>query len=123
MPASAILIGPVELFAVVAARRLWGSYLDSSRALFFVDHSGVHAACVSGTSRDTVWRSLLVEFERADAVPMIGWIARVPSASNPSDAPSRGSSNFPFWGTCSRDHPSCCMSGELLSPLELKRDV
>ena len=117
------LIGPVELFAVVVARRLWGSYLDSSRALFFVDHSGVHAACVSGTSRDTVWRSLLVEFERADAVPMIGWIARVPSASNPSDAPSRGSSNFPFWGTCSRDHPSCCMSGELLSPLELKRDV
>ncbi|CAE6964726.1 SLC24A2 [Symbiodinium natans] len=70
------LIGPVELFAVVVARRLWGSYLDSSRALFFVDHSGVHAACVSGTSRDTVWRSLLVEFERADAVPMIGWIAR-----------------------------------------------
>ena len=48
------LIGPVELYAVVTARKVWRSFLNSARALFFVDHSGVHAACVSGTSRDSV---------------------------------------------------------------------
>ena len=52
------LIGPVELYAVVRARRVWGSFLNQARVLMFVDHSGVHAACVSGTSKDPVWRSL-----------------------------------------------------------------
>ena len=50
-----------------------GTYLNGSRVLLFVDHSGVHAACVSGSSKDPIWRSLLVEFERADANPMMGW--------------------------------------------------
>ena len=82
------LIGPVELYAVVCARRVWGSFLNHARVLIFVDHSGVHAACVSGTSKDPVWRSLLIELECADADAMMGWIARVPSPSNPADAPS-----------------------------------
>ena len=93
------LIGPVELYAVVCARRVWSHYLNRERVLFFVDHSGVHAACVSGTSKDPIWRSLLVELECADADAMMGWIARVPSPSNPADAPSRGSADFPIFGT------------------------
>ena len=84
------LIGPVELYAVVCARRVWGSFLNHARVLIFVDHSGVHAACVSGASKDPVWRSLLIELECADADAMMGWIARVPSPSNPADAPSAG---------------------------------
>ena len=67
------LIGPVELYAVVCARRVWGNHLNGSRVLLFVDHSGVHAACVSGSSKDPIWRSLLVELECADADPMMGW--------------------------------------------------
>ena len=83
------LIGPVELYAVVCARRVWSRFLNRERVLLFVDHSGVHAACVSGTSKDPIWRSLLVELECADADAMMGWIARVPSPSNPADAPSK----------------------------------
>ena len=108
------LIGPVELYAVVCARRVWGSHLDGSRVLLFVNHSGVHAACVSGSSKDPVWRSLLVELECADANPMMGWVARVPSPSNPADAPSRASTDFPVFGECSRDEPTCCFTGEAL---------
>ncbi|CAE7474182.1 unnamed protein product, partial [Symbiodinium sp. CCMP2456] len=112
------LIGPVELYAVVTARRCWKRFLDGARALFFVDHSGVHAACVNGSSHDKLWRGLLLKLESADAFPMIGWYARVPSQSNPSDAPSRGSCNFPIWGTVMRDHPLCCFSDAPLSPLD-----
>ena len=111
------LIGPVELYAVVTARALWKKFLDGARALIFVDHSGVHAACVNGSSHDRLWRQLLTKLEIADSVPMIGWYARVPSQSNPADAPSRGSCDFPTWGTLTREHPRCCISGELLSPL------
>ena len=89
------IIAPVEFYAVVVARRLWKKFLDSSRSLIFVDHAGVHAACVSGASRDKVWRSLLLELELCDCVPMIGWYAGVPSPSTP--APCKGSRDFPVW--------------------------
>ena len=115
------LIGPVELYAVVCARRVWAKFLNRARVLLFVDHSGVHAACVSGTSKDPIWRSLLIELERADADAMLGWIARVPSPSNPSDALSHGSADFPTFGACSRDEPSCCFTGRALSPLEVEK--
>ena len=115
------LIGPVELYAVVCARRVWATYLNRSRVLLFVDHSGVHAACVSGSSKDPIWRSLLVELECADADPMMGWVARVPSPSNPADAPSRASADFPVLGECSRDEPTCCFTGASLSPLEVEK--
>ncbi|CAE7739579.1 unnamed protein product [Symbiodinium sp. CCMP2592] len=111
------LIGPVELYAVATARLLWREYLDFAKGIFFIDHAGVHAACVNGSSHDRLWRLILLKLEEADAKPMIAWYARVPSQSNPADPPSRarGSSLFPVWGTCSRDHPKCCISGELLS--------
>ena len=83
------LIGLVELYAVVLARFVWGDFLDNRRAMFFIDHVGVLSALIKCSSRDELWRSLLVSLEKADAVPCIGWYARVPSQSNPSDPPSR----------------------------------
>ncbi|CAE7635303.1 unnamed protein product [Symbiodinium sp. CCMP2592] len=109
------LIGPVELYAVTTARLLWREYLDFAKGIFFIDHAGVHAACVNGSSHDRLWRLILLKLEEADAKPMIAWYAHVPSQSNPADPPSKGSGLFPVWGTCSRDHPKCCISGELLS--------
>ena len=76
------LIGPTELYAVVLARRLWSSFLDGSRCVFLIDHTGVLAACIKGSSRDALWRSLLIHFEVADSCPCIPWFARVPSPSN-----------------------------------------
>ncbi|CAE7236545.1 unnamed protein product [Symbiodinium sp. CCMP2592] len=70
------LIGPVELYAVTTARLLWREYLDFAKGIFFIDHAGVHAACVNGSSHDRLWRLILLKLEEADAKPMIAWYAR-----------------------------------------------
>eukprot|EP00439_Symbiodinium_sp_Y106_P021621 s7722_g2.t1 len=108
------LIGLVELYAVVLARFVWGDFLDNRRALFFIDHVGVLSALIKCSSRDELWRTLLVSLEKADAVPCIGWYARVPSQSNPSDLPSRGLWSFPMCEQAIRDSPSYFLTSELL---------
>ncbi len=113
------LIGPTELYAVVAARAMWDEWLAGIRSLFFVDHNGVLASCVKGSSRDAVWRRLLLCLERHDAgVPCDAWWGRVPSPSNPADAPSRGSSAFPILGTCTRVDCVCPLTGLLLHSVD-----
>ena len=99
-------IGPTELLAVVTARILSARFLNGARTFFFIDHSGVISACIKGNSKDESWRDLLLAFERADSeVPMLPWYARVPSISNPADAPSRGSCDFPKRGKFSLERP------------------
>ncbi|CAE7732569.1 unnamed protein product [Symbiodinium sp. CCMP2592] len=58
------LIGLVELYALVLARFAWGSLLDDRRVLYFIDHVGVLSATINCTSRDELWRSLLVHLEK-----------------------------------------------------------
>ena len=102
------LIGPTELYAVIVARHVWSRFLDNIRSMFFIDHSGVLSSCIKGTSRDSEWRKLLLAFERIDSgSPSLTWYARVPSQSNPSDPPSRGSSDFPTFGSVTCDGASC----------------
>ena len=86
------LIGQVELYAVVLARGHWSSWIDNERTVFFIDHAGVVGACISGNSREKTWRELLVLLEDYDSKsPCVSWFTRVPSQSNISDGPSRGS--------------------------------
>ncbi|CAE7434723.1 unnamed protein product, partial [Symbiodinium sp. CCMP2456] len=109
------LIGPTELYAVVAARGVWKRFLDNERAIFFVDHSGVLSAMIKGSSRDDVWRSLLLHYEHFDAeCPTIPWFARVPSKSNPGDGPSRSEWRFPVFGSFHQDDLQCFISGKAL---------
>ncbi|CAE7256827.1 unnamed protein product [Symbiodinium sp. CCMP2592] len=108
------LIGLVELYALVLARFVWGRLLDDRRVLYFIDHVGVLSATINCTSRDELWRTLLIHLEKADARPCIGWYARVPSQSNPADPPSRGCWIFPMCEHAIRDHPACFATGELL---------
>ena len=66
------LIGLVELYAVVLARFVWGDFLDNRRAtLFFIDHVGVLSALIKCSSRDELWRTLLVSLEKA-----LHWMVR-----------------------------------------------
>ncbi|CAE7387257.1 unnamed protein product, partial [Symbiodinium sp. CCMP2456] len=83
------LIGLVELYALVLARFVWKDYLDHQRALFFLDHSGALASAIKCSSRDELWRELLLQLEIADKGSCIAWYARVPSASNAADPPSK----------------------------------
>ncbi|CAE7679056.1 RE2 [Symbiodinium sp. CCMP2592] len=92
------LIGPVEMYAVVCAREAWAKHLDMQRVTMYVDHSGVLASLVKGSSKDPLWRQLLLIFESCDAEAMLPWFSRVPSASNPADPPSRAKSIFPVRG-------------------------
>ena len=110
------VIGQTELYAVVAARILWKRFLDDARAVFFVDHTGVLSACINGVSTDTSWRQLLLHLEMADeAAPCLSWIARVPSASNPSDAPSRGHwGELKALGSFEYDAVTCFVTGRAL---------
>ncbi|CAE7623604.1 bath-40 [Symbiodinium necroappetens] len=102
------LIGPTELYAVIVARHVWSRFLDNTRSMFFIDHAGVLSSCIKGTSRDSEWRKLLLAFEKIDSSsPSLTWYARVPSQSNPSDSPSRGSSDFPTFGSVTCDEASC----------------
>ena len=85
--------------------------------MFFVDHGGVLAALISGSSKDSIWRHILLKIEKSDAAtPCLAWYARVASASNISDGPSRGEwsvlKDFEF----ERDHPKCFLTGEKLRP-------
>ena len=84
------LVGQVEMYAVLRARSCWANALDGPRVIFFVDHRGVLAACISGSSKEDAWRKLLCALERAAVHPALQWFSRVPSHSNISDGPSRG---------------------------------
>ncbi|CAE7218152.1 unnamed protein product [Symbiodinium sp. CCMP2592] len=61
------LIGPVEMYAVVCAREAWAKHLNMQRVTMYVDHSGVLASLVKGSSKDPLWRQLLLIFESCDA--------------------------------------------------------
>ncbi|CAE7763142.1 unnamed protein product [Symbiodinium sp. CCMP2592] len=114
------LIGPVEMYAVVCAREAWAKHLDMQRVTMYVDHSGVLASLVKGSSKDPLWRQLLLIFESCDAEAMLPWFSRVPSASNPADPPSRAKSIFPVRGQVCRVSPRCPIKGNATIDLLLK---
>ena len=59
--------------AVAVARVLWKEFLGLQRVIFFVDHGGVLACAIKGTSKEKTWRGLLLKFEHADfGGPCIG---------------------------------------------------
>ena len=113
------VIGQTELYAVLIARTLWADHLNDSRCIAFVDHTGVHSACINGSSSDKAWRALLMHLEAADEEkPSLMWYHRVPSASNCADAPSRGRwDELAFLGRWERDRPLCPVTSELLKDL------
>ena len=114
------LIGPTELLAVVVARATWQRWLDTQRAIFFIDHAGVLAAGIKGKARDQEWRRLLLALEKADEHPCLAWYTRVPSPSNAADPPSRGSVDFPVKGfLTTRDSPNCPFTGLALPAYEM----
>ncbi|CAE7218164.1 unnamed protein product [Symbiodinium sp. CCMP2592] len=114
------LIGPVEMYAVVCAREAWSKHLNMQRVTMYVDHSGVLASLVKGSSKNPLWRQLLLIFESCDAEAMLPWFSRVPSASNPADPPSRAKAIFPVRGQVCRVSPRCPINGNATIDLLLK---
>ena len=85
------IIFEAELLAVVVAMGLWGSLIQCSPTIFFIDNNAVRDVSISGSGRSPVACCLieeLLQFESDSAIH--SWFARVPSPSNPSDKLSRG---------------------------------
>jgi hypothetical protein len=85
------LIGQVELFPILAIRLLYKELMENRRVLYFIDNDSARDALISGTSKSLASMTILAEFHLVESTkPSYPWYARVPSSSNPADAPSRG---------------------------------
>ena len=86
------VIEQAELAPCVAALTTWPVEFANRHVLVFVDNNGARAGIVKGICRARESAELVEGFwRRAAALGAFVWVERVPSRSNPADAPSRGS--------------------------------
>ena len=85
------VIGLVELYACIVSLLHWKPDVSSRRVILFVDNWPALDVLVKGTSLQPEWRDLLLLLEDPLEDNFMLWVARVPSASNVADHPSRGS--------------------------------
>ena len=85
------IIGPVEAYALLVARKTFHQYLSGQHCICFVDNDAVLMSFIRGTSSSGIFRDILLAWEACEkhGSSWTYW-ARVPSASNPSSKPSRG---------------------------------
>ena len=84
------LIGQAELFPLLVARLTWPHLLRSRRAIFFVDNESARIGMVRAYSPVVPSLKIILDCLTWDySNNCSGWYARVPSPSNPGDAPSR----------------------------------
>ena len=112
------IIGPVELYAVIAARLHWHQFISGQCIVYYVDNYPVLDALIKGTSTAVTFRDLLACYERKELHGFSwAWFSRVPSESNCADAPSRGE----YQGLVNRgwthDRCACPIFGDLLEDL------
>ena len=84
------MIGQAEIFPILVAKKTWHSDLAFRPVLWFVDNSSAQAALVRSFSPVFDSYELLSMNAKLDVgLQALNWYSRVPSKSNPSDAPSR----------------------------------
>jgi hypothetical protein len=84
------VIHQAELYPAVAARLVWAKLLKHRKVLVFVDNEAARVALIKGNSGNHHSAQLVWSFHDMDIEQQCRmWIARVPSCSNPADAPSR----------------------------------
>ena len=112
-------VGLTELYGVVVAMKQWAHLLRGRRVILFCDNWTAIDVYVKGTSPLRLWRQLLLELERLDNdAESLVWMARVPSASNVADPPSRGKwDELSFLQPFERCFPSCPITGKALTSL------
>ena len=84
------IIGPVEAYAVLVARKVWHQFVVGNRCIYFIDNFGAMDAFIKGSSTSRDFREILLGFERQECNGLHWpWFSRVPSPSNCADDPSR----------------------------------
>ena len=84
------VVGQAELFPLLVARLTWPELLSSSRVLYFIDNESARSAMIRAyspilSSLKIVQDCLQWDYNNESS----GWYARVPTASNCGDEPSR----------------------------------
>ena len=85
------IIGQAELFPIIITRAFFGKSWVNRRLIFYVDNDSARDAMVKSYSPSLASQNLIYAFSREESCsPSYPWFARVPSASNVSDWPTRG---------------------------------
>ena len=85
------IIGQAELLPVALVKWADAARFRHRRVLFFVDNDSARHALIKGYSPSRSSNCILQFINRIELdVQTWGWYSRVPSKSNPADAPSRG---------------------------------
>ena len=88
-----------EVAPVVLARLFWHERLRGRPVVVWIDNEGAKASLVKGGSSDReAGRLAVLAVQLEIACGSLTWYARVPSESNPADAPSRGRPAEPLRG-------------------------
>eukprot|EP00971_Amphidinium_carterae_P249718 4956549-Amphidinium_carterae.1 len=81
----------VELLPVLVAKTRWHASLQSRPVIFFIDNESARSVLVSCSTASQFAMRIVWSILELDVKSLaMNWYARVPSASNPADAPSRG---------------------------------
>ena len=111
------VIGLIEMYACICAIYNFSDVLRGRNFIIFVDNYPAQDCIIKGSSSEPVWRELLLVLERIDQqVSSYMWVCRVPSESNISDCPSRGSLKEvrEVLGDVSIRNLKCPLSGDVL---------
>ena len=88
------IIFEAELLSVCIAFALWSRLFAGHPIVCYVDNNAVRDVLISGRGRSNIAKHLVeVLLNLEDSHSVLTWIARVPSPSNVSDGPSRGSTS------------------------------
>ena len=83
-------IGQAEVLPVAVAKRTWSARLKGRRALYFIDKDSARYALIAMASPVMDTMRMLQDVAELDLESCaINWYARVPSAANVADGPSR----------------------------------
>ena len=82
----------LEVLPVLISFHIWSHILRGSQVLHYTDNDSCRFALMKGVGETFVARRLVASImDREYALQTKSWYGRVPSHSNPSDDPSRGS--------------------------------
>ena len=81
----------LEVMPVLVAISLWGRQCQNSQVCWYLDNEASRSAYLKAYGATLIADGMVAAFTREEmALQIKSWFARVPSASNLADAPSRG---------------------------------
>ena len=83
-------IHELELLPVLVASLVWGEMFAGAQVVFYIDNESARMAYIRGSGETLRGAGIIQTFvERESSLQHRVWFGRVPSFSNPADAPSR----------------------------------